>query len=376
MSHRQAIVLGVGGVGSAALYELSRRGVNTLGIDRFPPGHDRGSSHGQTRIIRQAYFEHPDYVPLARLAFQRWRELEACSGQQLLRQTGLLQVGPPTGHVLQGVHTSATRHNLEVEELSQQEIEKRFPGLRVPPDLVGLYEVQAGYLRVEHCVETHVQEAQKLGAELKIGETVESVRPTGSGVEVMTNVTRYTADMAVITAGPWAGDLLAELNLSLQVQRKASFWFPPLDNSYRVEAPCPAFLYELPEGVFYGIPQLDQRGIKVAEHSGGRPTSDPLHVDRNLDPEELVKVQRFVGSCLPKLSTAYQEHAVCMYTMTPDEHFIVDRHPLASQIVIAAGLSGHGFKFTGVLGQALADLLLDGKTDVPVGFLSLARLLS
>lgn len=375
MSHWQAIVLGVGGVGSAALYELSRRGVKTLGIDRFPPGHDRGSSHGQTRIIRQAYFEHPHYVPLARLAFQQWRELEAQSGQQLLQQTGLLQIGPSAGQVLEGVRASANQHQLEVEELSQQEIEKRFPGLRVPPNLVGLYEVQAGYLQVERCVQTHVQEAMKLGAMLNTDESIESVRPSGSGVEVVTNAARYTADMAVITPGPWAGDLLVDLNLSLRVLRKPSFWFPPLDNSYRVEAPCPAFLYELPEGVFYGIPQVDQRGVKVAEHSGGRTTTDPLHVDRNLDPEDLTRVQHFVGNCLPKLSTDFQEHAVCMYTMTSDEHFIIDCHPGAPQIAFAAGLSGHGFKFTGVLGRALADLLLDGETEVPVGFLSLTRLL-
>lgn len=375
MSHWQAIVVGVGGVGSAALFELSRRGVNALGIDRFPIGHDRGSSHGQTRIIRQAYFEHPDYVPLARLAFGRWRELEHRSNQHLMQQTGLLQIGPPAGQVLEGVRASAIQHNLDVEELAQEDIEKRFPGLRVPPDLVGLFEVQAGYLRVEQCVQTHAQEAQKLGAELRIGERIESVRPVGSQVEVVTNAERYTADMAIVTAGPWAGDLLADLNLSLQVRRKASFWFSPLDNSYRVEAPCPAFLYELPQGVFYGLPQVDQRGLKVAEHSGGRLTSDPLQVDRKIDPEELARVKQFVGDCLPNLSTDFDEHAVCMYTMTADEHFIVDRHPLANQIALAAGLSGHGFKFTGVLGQALVDLLLDGETEIPVGFLSLARLL-
>lgn len=373
MSHWQAIVLGVGGVGSAAFYELARRGVNVLGLDRFPPGHDRGSSHGQTRIIRHAYFEHPHYVPLARLAFQQWRELEHRSGAHLLQDIGLLQVGPAEGHVLAGVRASANEHGLKVEELTPKQIETNFPGLRVPPGLIGLYELDAGYLLVERCVQTHIAEAEKLGANLRVGESILSVRAEGDGVEVVTDRGRYTSDMAIVTAGPWAGELLNELGLPLTVRRKSSFWFPPQDNTYRVEAPCPAFLFEMPEGVFYGIPQVDETGVKIAEHTGGRIVDDPLHVDRDLDAEDLARVEAFIKSYVPRLASPHHKHAVCMYTMTPDEHFIVDRHPQHPQIALAAGLSGHGFKFTGVLGEALVDLLLDGKTEIPVGFLSLDR---
>lgn len=373
MSHWQAIVVGVGGVGSASLYELSRRGLKVLGIDRFPVGHARGSSHGQTRVIRQAYFEHPDYVPLARIAFQRWRELEKRSGNQLLRQAGLLQVGPSEGRVLKGVRRSANQHGLEIEELRREQIAKRFPGLRVPKNSVGLHESQAGYLLVERCVETHVSEAEKLSAVIHADETVRGVGPRKSGVEVITDRGRYTADMAIITAGAWARELLKELRLPLTVRRKASFWFAPRDGSYRVEAPCPAFLFETPEGFFYGLPQVDATGVKVAEHTGGRTVVDPLNVDRDVDAEDVARVERFVRSCVPHLETPYREHAVCMYTMTSDEHFIIDRHPDAKQIALAAGLSGHGFKFVGVLAAALADLLIDGKTDVPVEFLSLSR---
>ncbi len=373
MSHWQAIVVGVGGVGSAALYELSRRGITVLGIDRFSPGHDRGSSHGQTRIIRETYFEHPHYVPLARHAFDLWRELEQRSGQQLLRQTGLLQVGPPKGRVLQGVRASANQHGLEIEELNHQQVETRFPGFRVPDDLVGLFEPRAGYLLVERCVMTHVSEARKLGAELHTDETIQEIHAEKSGVEVITDRGRYTADRAIVTAGAWAGELFAELGLPLTVRRKASFWFAPRDTSYQVEAPCPAFLFETPDGVFYGLPQIDETGVKVAEHSGGRTVVDPLNVDREIDAEDLARVEQFVKSCTPQLETPHRKHAVCMYTMTPDEHFIIDRHPHSPQIALAAGLSGHGFKFVGILAKALADLLLDGKTNVPVEFLSLSR---
>lgn len=373
MSHWQAIVLGVGGVGSAAFYELARRGVNVLGLDRFPPGHDRGSSHGQTRIIRRAYFEHPHYVPLAHRAFDRWRELEKQSGEQLLQDIGLLQVGPSEGHVLAGVRTSANEHGLGIEELSAREIESQFPGLRVPPGMLGLYELHAGILRVERCVQTHIAEAQKLGAELHADETIHSVSAKGDGVEVVTNRERYTSDMAIVTAGAWARELLSELKLPLTVRRKPSFWFAAQDSSYRIEAPCPAFLYETPEGVFYGIPQVDETGVKIAEHSGGRTVDDPLHVDRDLDCGDLERVEAFIAEYVPKLSRPYLKHAVCMYTMTPDEHFIVDQLPHHPHIALAAGLSGHGFKFAGVLGEAMVELLLNEKTDIPIDFLSLDR---
>jgi sarcosine oxidase len=375
MSDRyEAIVLGAaGGVGSAVLFHLAGRGVKVLGLDRFEPGHDHGSSHGRTRIIRQAYFEHADYVPMLLQAYALWSELSELSGRQLQHEIGLLQVGPPAGAVVCGVLASARQHGLPVEELSAAEVMRRWPGFRVPPEMVGVYERRAGYLEVEQCVLAHAQEAVRRGAELRTGETICGWRAVAGGFAVETDRGAYQAARLAITAGPWASDLLADLGLKLVVRRKPQYWFVPQGDAYRASAGYPAYLYELPEGIFYGLPAIDDVGVKVAEHSGGVLVSDPLALDTAVDPVDLGRVRQFAAAWLPQLGTELTHHDPCLYTLSPDEHFILDRHPAHPAVAFAAGLSGHGFKFTGVLGKLLTELLLDGQTSLSCGFLSLAR---
>ena len=374
MTHRyDVIVAGTGGVGSAALFHLARRGVKVLGLDRFPPGHDRGSSHGHTRLIRQAYFEHADYVPLVLRSYELWAELEALRGQKLYHEVGLLEVGPADGEVVPGVLRAAEQHGLEVEQLTGEQVERRFPGFRAPTPLVGVFERRAGYLHVEECVVAHVEAALALGAELRTGEEVRAWEPDDDGVRVATDRESYLADRLVIAAGPWAGQLLAELGIPLVVRRKPQFWFRPRDKAYRVERGCPGFLFETPAGFYYGFPQLDDGGVKAAEHSGGAVVADPLTVNRDLDPADVSLVRAFLSAHLPGVSHELLHHAVCMYTLTPDQHFVVDVHPQHRQVAFVAGLSGHGFKFTPVLGEALADLALNGRTSLPIGFLSATR---
>jgi len=373
MEHFEAIVLGCGGVGSAALFELARRGVRVLGLDRFPPAHDRGSSHGSTRIIRQAYFEHPDYVPLLQRAYDLWQALEERSGQSLYHEVGLLEVGPPDGIVIPGVLKSAQQHRLDIERLTAREIELRWSGFRVPEHLTGVFERRAGYLLVERCVLAHLEAAQQAGAQLKVGEAVRNWQVQGNTVTVETDRTTYAADRLIIAAGAWSGPLLAEFGVKLTVRRKPFFFLKNQDPRLTADAGCPTYFFELAEGYFYGFPQIDPRGIKVAEHSGGTPLNDPLQVDRTLHQEDYERIAAFVQQSLPTASVEISEHAVCMYTMSADENFIVDRHPDHEQVVFAAGLSGHGFKFTTVLGEALADLALNGKTALPIEFLALAR---
>jgi sarcosine oxidase len=368
-----AIVLGTGGVGTAALMHLARRGVRALGIDRFAPGHDRGSSHGHTRLIRQAYFEHPDYVPLLLRAFELWHDLEAAGGETLYQQVGLLEIGPPEGEVLRGVRASAAAHKLPIENLSAAESMRRFPAFRVPPDCQAVFETRAGYLLVERCVRAHAEQAVRLGARLQVGETIRSWRPEGSGYVVETDAARYAADRLIVAGGPWAGQLLGDLGISLKVLRKPLFWFRERGDVCRADRGCPTFFYELPHGCFYGVPRIDEAGIKAAEHTGGAVVDDPLAVNREVDPAEERRVASFAGEFLPGATTERIGHAVCMYTMTPDVHFVVDRHPEHPGVVFAAGLSGHGFKFTGVLGEVLADLAVAGHTTRPIGFLSAAR---
>jgi sarcosine oxidase len=378
-----SIVLGCGGVGSAALMHLARRGIRVLGLDRFPSAHARGSSHGRTRMIRQAYFEHPDYVPLVLRAYQLWAELEAATGKKLYEETGLLEIGPPAergGVVVPGVLASAELHGLDVDRLTAAECAWRFPGFRVPDEMVGVFERKAGFLYVEDCVRTHLEEAVRHGAELRTEEAVRSwhMQSSGAGagshVVVETDRGRYEAARLIITAGAWAGQLLSDLGIKLEVRRKPQYWFRPRTDDYALNRGAPAFLYETPVGVFYGFPVFGPEGLKCAEHSGGRVLTNPLENPTAIDEADLARVRTFLAEHLPGITPELNDHAPCMYTMSPDENFLVDRHPQHPEVVFAAGLSGHGFKFTSVLGEALADLALEGKSRLPIEFLRVARL--
>jgi monomeric sarcosine oxidase len=366
-----AIVLGTGGVGGAALCQLARRGARVIGLERFEPGHDRGSSHGITRIIRQAYYEHPDYVPLVLRAYELWAELSEQCGASLVSEVGLLQVGPLDGEVVQGVLASAARFGLDVERLDARELPRRWSGLRASDDLVGVFERRAGFLRVEECVKAHVAQAVSSGAELRVGCEVYLWRSEGNSVVVETSQGRFTAASLVITAGAWAGELLGGLGIDFEVRRKPVFWFAA-GHEYAAEN-CPCFLFETPAGIFYGMPQIDEWGVKAAEHTGGTVVQNPSALDRRLEPIDQSRVEQFLAAHLPRVEHRPTRHSVCMYTMTRDAHFVVDRHPEHPQVVFAAGLSGHGFKFAPVLGEALADLAMTGKTSLSIGFLTCRR---
>ncbi len=268
------IVLGAGGVGSATLFHLALRGARVFGLDRFPPGHDRGSSHGRTRIIRQAYFEHPDYVPLLRRAYELWGDLGRRRGRQLLHEIGLVQIGLADGPVLAGTRRSAAEHHLEVESMDGAELAARWPMFRADRDWAAMYERRAGYLEVEACVLAHLEEAVAAGAELRTGVTVTGWRSESDQIHVETDSGTFTAAKLIIAAGPWAARLLADLPVQLEVRRKPQYWYPTSDRRLHVDQGCPAFLFDTPAGVFYGLPALDDVEkpglLKVAEHTGGR----------------------------------------------------------------------------------------------------------
>jgi sarcosine oxidase len=367
------IVLGVGGVGSAALDELSRRGLRVLGIDRFPPGHDRGSSHGRTRLIRQAYYEHPDYVPLLKRAYERWADLSARSGKMLYHEVGVLQVGRPDGAVVPGVLASARQHGLEVEELAAEEASRRFPGFFAPHDYRCVFEPKAGYLDVEDCVKAAVGEAVKHRAVLQIGTSVRSWRADDDGIVVETDRGIERANSLIITAGAWAGQLLGDLGIRFEVVRKSFYWYAAPEEFYSAARGAPGFIYETGAGNFYGFPRIDEGGLKVGEHTGGLAVVDPLEVDTAPDPAETARIEQFLRTYVPRVTQRQLHFATCLYTLSPDRNFAVDRHPRIPQIAFAAGLSGHGFKFVPVLGEALADLVERGTTDLPIGFLSCSR---
>ena len=374
MDHYDVIVLGAGGVGSATLYHLAKRGVRAIGIDRFDPPHDRGSTHGQSRVIRQAYYEHPNYVPLLRESYREWFDVETLLGRKLFHQVGLLEVGPGDGAVVPNVLKAAAQYDIRVESLTPAQVEAHWPGLRVDPSFAGVFEPAAGYLLVEDCVQAHLDLARAAGAELLANTEVVGVKADASSVVVTTSAgLEITASKLIVAAGAWSPDQFLNLGIDCVVRRKSLFWFACDDPQYKVENGFPVFLFELPTGIFYGFPKMDDVGLKFAEHSGGYSVTDPLTVDRSIDAMEQSRLVEVLARMMPGVSTRVTHHAVCMYTMSPDEHFIIDRHPTSPNVVFAAGLSGHGFKFVPVLGRALADMALDGGTDLPIGFLSLQR---
>lgn len=368
-----AIVLGAGGMGSATLYELARRGVRALGLEQFDLVHDRGSSHGRTRVIRTAYYEHPCYVPLVRRAFERWYELEQREGVKLLTECGCLNFGIAESAVVRGVRESAWQHRLAVEEFKGRELTKRFPGLHVPDDFVGVLEQQAGFLYVEDCVRAHLDEAQRLGALIQAHEPVRSWKSEGTGVEVLTDRATYRADRLIICAGPWAGGLLARWGRAMSVMRQTMLWFATKDDSLFRRDRFPIYLAEVPAGYFYGLPVIDGNGHKVARHYGSPELSDPASVNRDSAVEDEQPVRAFLNQYLPDVVGPCRGSQVCTYTLTPDRHFILDLHPEHANVAIAAGFSGHGFKFAPVVGEIMADLALNGKTHWPVDMFKITR---
>ncbi len=365
-----AIVLGLGGFGSAALNHLARRGLNVLGIDRFGIAHDRGSSHGETRIIRKAYFEHPDYVPLLKRAYELWRELEASTGQSLYHECGLFFAGPPEGEVIAGTLAAARLHDVRVDEVTLPEAQVRFSLFNFADSDAVVFEPEAGFLHVEACVAAHVQAAVRAGAVLLTDEPVVTWSAESRGVRVVTAQQTCEAKKLVIAAGAWSGQVLRDLSLPLTVLRKQLFWHEVHSSAW---SDATAFFFERPAGCFYGFPSLDGRTVKLAEHTGGQTVTDPLLLDPACHPDDSDPVSEFVRRTMRDVSAQPSRHATCMYTMTPDAHFIVDRHPQHEHVILAAGFSGHGFKFTTVIGEALADLATEGSPLLPIGFLALDR---
>ncbi len=355
-------------MGSAAAKHLAARGARVIGLEAFDRGHGLGSSGGLSRIIRLAYFEHSDYVPLLRRAWSLWRDLEAETGLSLLRETGGLYLGPGDGELVPGARRSAETHGLAHELLDAAEIARRYPALRPDPSWVGLAETQAGVLAPELAIEAHLRAAERAGAVLRFGERVTTWRRDGDGVVIETTKGVYRASTLVIAAGAWLGGLVPSVAPFLQVERVPLYWFEPTGPV----GPLPVWIAEDPDGDFYGFP-LDEHGLKVARHGSGDP-ADPDTLDRSAHSADEERVRAFARRRLPVADGRLRSTYVCMYTRTPDGHFVIDRTD--EHVVYASACSGHGFKFSSVVGEILADLALVGRTGHRIGFLSAARFLA
>lgn len=367
------IVIGLGGVGSAAAYALASQNIRTLGIDRFTPPHARGSSHGETRIIRKAYFEHPSYVPLLLRAYDLWGQIEYVAEQKLFHRTGLLEIGPSDGIVVPGVLLSAAQHGLDIETMSMSEAHRRFPGIDGDASWSVLLERDAGYLNVEECVAAYLKLARDNGAELKTDEVVVDWQSRNGSVVVRTDKDEYHARSLVVAAGPWASEALSRYRLPLRVVRKYLYWYQGGTPSYRQDHGFPCYFYETAQGYFYGFPERDGAGAKVARHSGGETVQGPIDGMHPADDDDRNMVEMFLKRNLPEMNLECRQTKGCYYTMTPDENFIVDCLPDAPNVTVVAGLSGHGFKFTSVLGEIAARLSTGCNPPCPIDFLSLRR---
>lgn len=366
MSGFDVIIVGLGAMGSAAAAHLAGRGRRVLGLDRFRPPHALGSSHGQTRIIREAYFEHPLYVPLVQRAYQLWAELEAESGRALFRQTGGLMIGRRDGAVVTGALRSAEEHRLGYELLSADEIRRRFPGLRPPGEMVAVWEPRAGILFPERCVEAHLDRARRHGAALQFDEAVSRWEAGPEGVRVVTGRGEYEGGQLLLTAGAWLPQLLHGGSPPLAVERQVQFWFEAVEPDLFEPARCPIHIWEYDSGRhFYGFPDLGE-GVKTAIHHEGETTS-PESVRREVGPGDVEAMRAVIRRFLPGADGAVRSSVVCMYTNTPDRHFLIDRHPAHRNVIIASPCSGHGFKFSSAVGEVLADLLTEGRSRLDLG---------
>ncbi|MEW6298487.1 MAG: N-methyl-L-tryptophan oxidase [Thermodesulfobacteriota bacterium] len=367
------VVAGLGAMGSAIAFHLTRRNVRVVGLDRFTPPHARGSSHGESRIIRQAYFEHPAYVPLVLRAYELWRELEGSAAGPLLRITGGVVIGPRDGDLVRGALRSARQHNLIHEVLSAAEVRARFPAFDPAGGVVGVYEPRAGVLFPEACVRAHLAAARRRGAVLRSNEPLIRWRPSGDGVEVRTPTATYSAAGLVLCVGPWLPGLLP--SLPLQVERQVFFVFRPL-HSAPLFSPerCPVSIWELPSGhSVYGIPDLG-RGVKVGRHHGGEVTTAET-VRRRVEPDEVRHMRALLAQYLPAANGDLLDAAVCLYTNTPDTHFVLDRHPACPAVWLVSPCSGHGFEFASVIGEVTADLFTTGATPYDLSLFRVQRLL-
>jgi sarcosine oxidase len=370
----RVVVVGLGAMGSAACYHLARRGVEVVGIDAFDVPHARGSSHGESRIIRACYFEHPDYVPLLARAFELWHELARESGRPVIQITGGLFIGDAGSPLVSGSLDAGRAHGIPHQHLTGHDLRRRFPQFAVSGGMEAVFEPGAGLVRPEEAIAAHVALAARHGARVYSGEQVVDWQTAGGGVTVTTRARTIRADALILCVGAWTGHLVAALAPRLTVTRQAMVWVEPDDPGSLSPSMFPVWAMQHDAADFhYGFPLIDAaRGLKLGRHVPG-PIVDPDTFDRAPSTDDGEEARSFLRRYIPGADGPVRDVATCLYTSSPDGHFIVDRHPSQARVHIACGFSGHGFKFAPVIGEALADLALDAATALPIAFLRASR---
>lgn len=368
-------------MGSSTCYYLASRGYSVLGLEQFDIPHDQGSHAGQSRIIRKAYFEHPDYVPLLERAYENWREFENKTGSQIYFPTGLLYAGKSNDILIKGTRESARKYNVKVESLSIGEAKDRFPQFQIPEGYDVLFEPDAGFVTPERAILLFVEQAIRAGAHIHTKEKAISWKKEGETITVVTAKNTYTCKKLIITAGPWAGKMIPGFSTQLKVTRQVIAWVNPKEwKPFELgQFPCWMIDDHTQNGMYYGFPVLPVAkfgapiGLKAALHYPGQ-VSDPDSVNRIPSKEDENNLVHGIDKFLSQGYSSTHVLKTCLYTNTSDEHFILDFLPGYNQdVVIAAGFSGHGFKFVSVVGEIMSDLAVKGKSELPIGFLNAQR---
>jgi sarcosine oxidase len=378
--HFEVIVIGVGSMGAAACWNLAQRGYSVLGLEQYDLPHDKGSHAGQTRIIRNAYFEHADYVPLLQRAYRNWRDFEALTESMFYYQTGIVYFGHPDNENIRGIRQSARLHDIAIENLESGQDRERYPAFEIPPDFDVIFEPDAGFVTPERAIRMYADEAIRNGAVIKTRAPVLSWKKESGKLQVFTKEGDYSCDKLVITAGAWASHVIPSLKTELVVTRQFLVWVQPPDPAVFSLGNFPCWFVEDPTlGTFYGFPYLppekfgDPIGLKLAHHHPGAPCK-PGDNAEPISAEEEQTIREFLRTYLPKAGEQIGTVKSCLYTYSPDTHFIIDHLPgFGRDVTIACGFSGHGFKFVPVVGEILADLAMKGGSDLPIGFLGLDR---
>ncbi|MEO5583144.1 MAG: N-methyl-L-tryptophan oxidase [Saprospiraceae bacterium] len=374
------IVIGIGTMGVSACFYLAQRGFKVLGIEQFDIPNDHASHSGYTRIIRKAYYEHPDYVPLLIRSYQLWKELEYNSGKKLYHETGILYLGEESSPVLHGCLESSRLYQIPVESWSRTKIKEKFPQFQYPENWISLWEPEAGYLQVNESIQCFYKAALQLGAIVQTNEKVEAWKQSENGIEVKTDKDLYFADKIIFTSGAWTQDHLPDHKMPLKVTRQMLVWLDMQNSSYYSSPQFPCwFIHDPEKGMYYGFPdvalksQEEPPGIKIGLHERGEIIT-PSTIERSIRIEEEGIVDWFIEHYLPQAKGKKRNFKTCMYTNTPDENFILDYLPDTNQqVVLACGFSGHGFKFAPVIGELLAQMVNNESSDLNIDFLRLNR---
>ncbi|HZH59520.1 MAG TPA: N-methyl-L-tryptophan oxidase [Metabacillus sp.] len=368
------IIIGAGSMGMAAGYYLAKSGKKTLLLDSYNPPHNKGSHHGETRIIRYAYAEGEEYVPFILKAQELWNDLEKTSGKQIFIQTGVLSVGNEESDFIKNTISSAEKYSLPLHVMDLNEIHNSWSGITLPNNYTGCFEPTSGVLKCEESIKAYQELAELHGATILSNSRVREISILNDRVTIITDEKTFYSDALVVSAGAWSGDLLSMLDLDIPLTpvRKTFAWFNAHETIYNHNR-FPAFAFETTKGLYYGFPSIDGSGLKVGRHDGG----DQIYPDEAIrgfgelaeDEGDLVQ---FLNQYMPNVGQL-KYGKTCMYTLTPDEKFIIDLHPKYSNVAIAAGFSGHGFKFSSAVGQALSNLIISGKNDIDISQFSINR---